>query len=402
METEVQQKVFILASKDFILGRIPYKDATGTYKWTPGQLDILGDAETLRNHAVDVKDFSQSKNRIESKIEIYRKNLGILNTDFKTNSTKVDGEILKLQNSMSDQEDEISSLENEYIKRGIKTTSGSTKSPENKKKNYWTLAGLLILIEIIVNLVCYYSLREFLSQDQVWMRIFGNITIIGLVFFSDFAFNSKTLIVKRSFFIVSIFLLLSSIFTSALLNIISPIGQAQDMVWDEVSTKTSAATPWQIELYRTFPCELILCVIIFMILLKVGYDKKPVSTELSHSSKKAVFDQEKEAEKVLNIPVQSLQRIIEKQTKANQEKNMLGSTHKQRSEALIGEIDKMEDDLKGTKEKLQSATNSLNDTLKHLLEILNLFEKEYCGLDSHVSFATADEEDVKKYFGLTI
>ena len=398
------QTIFLLASKDFYQKQLPKRDAKG-YILNDGQIHIINELESagLRNLVAKKSHFAELQRDTDGKNAILDNRLAKLTDEYKIGLKALEDQAASIQQQISNNETDADFLKNKFAERGFnleqskaaeKPVLTSRSSPKSG------LFILLVLLEIVVNVISYFGLREFLGEDQVWMRIGGNIIIIGLLFYADKLLAGKLSTVRVSYFLAGTLLLLSSIFSSVLLNEMYPMGDhAQASVWVEAGSN-EVSTPKFVGIYRALPWELILCSILLMVLTKIGSDKKPEAPPVEEATVKKLSTNEKAQQMLQSFIVKNAQlQAAEGHIKT--EISELNSNFKQNSDVLLNEKDRLANDLKRAKEEFNTFETQVAIELKSVFDALKTYEREYLGLNISAIFDAPTEEDIMKYYSLT-
>jgi hypothetical protein len=400
------QTIFLLASKDFYRKLLPYRDASG-YHFTDGQKQIIDELESagLRNLAAKQSNFDDLKQNTELQITIFDTHLAMQAHEFKTQLSNKEIDIANIQQLMVENETTTSGFRNKCAERDLNVDEWNpnnqlVKTPHSSKPK-WGLAPLLVIIEVIVNLVSFLALREFLSQDQVFMRIGGNVIIIILLFYADYALAAKRTAVKVTYFMAGTLLLLSSIFGSIVLNEYFPVGQVSNSVWDEASNATTAGSiPKIVGFYRALPIELVICSILLFILTKIGADKKQslLPKEETPVTKPVPVEEARKILKIFEVQKNELQTGIEMTQK---DIDQMKSKFKQDSETLMNEKERLVNDLKRAQDELQIFETQVAMELKKVIDTLETYEREYRGLNSSMVFVKPTDVEILNYLSVT-
>lgn len=404
------KSIFILAAKDHSLGRFP-KRIEENYVLTLGQLSIMKDPKLP-----SLKELSSQFGQLQvdrEKIVIYKKTLltklELTKTDLENKTSSAD-KIEALEN-----ERRLQVNENLVIKESIeKHDIESSKSEPTKRNNIlekkssnsiWTFIMIYFLTDGVVVLSSWSSLRVFLSESQLIVRCIGILVIFLLIHIANS--KKKSYIAFKYFQFAAIVLLFSAMLTGPILSVIYPEEVNNEISWESAATlkELSSTIPWLVNLYRILPIEPMLVSILFFIFSLFAIESVPITPTSIDTLTMESDSVEKQASKLITQGQNKLARIDEELELAKQAKEISASKGAVLISGLLDQMKLVSNEIEVLDSKLTKLQCQFEDTVKTMIEDLDLYASEFdsllsaCNLDHTVtSVERATRKDILNYF----
>lgn len=415
------KEIFISATKDYILKSVPYRKEDGTFVFCNGMLFILNKLiyQPLRTLFFNIRSLEQDKVKLQrTAIEISNE-VKLEQDRYQTERTSFEEQLVQLGTSFETESREIQKFEDKVTDRHLFLPEPATPLHSNipSEKPKTKLLGLLfsfLFCEFLTTGLLWYSLRDFLSIQEVAIRSAG---ILAIFLTIHFAGNKKnTHGVAYTYFQIFCFIMLvSAMFMSPILSVLYPIDFQHNNIWD-LSSPTETTIPMQttpllINFYRKIPSiEAVLLLLGFVAMQQFVRPLKLENTQDGHNSNAPILtDPMYELNQIRQSKMSKRSRIEQKIEKVKSELNQMDKIHNTTLENLLSELRKVNSSMQVKHAEIQSKQIQFDDLFNCLISELSNFAIEYKsnlsddladrGIFSNLSWP--EESDIIKYYKLS-